>query len=309
MKRLLTRATGVVAAVVLVAAVVAVGPALLRRGRLHFRWAGAVGQGVLNAPIGVAYANGRLYVTDAGADRIVVFDTGGTVVAHWDSRALDLGRPMHVSRGSHGLFYVAEYARDRVSVVDSAGHLVRRVGGTGGKALGALDAPGGAAARGDTVYVADFYNHRVEAFTPRGVFLVGRPGRLWAGRLHYPTDVATDDSLVYVADAYNSRIQVFRPNGNYVRRSGGPLGLGVPGTWKGWFHVATGLTVAGGRVYVADFYNNRVQIFSDGGHYLGEARDSLRLPTDVAVGPHGALYVVDFGHQRVVRLVPVGRGP
>ncbi len=304
----LLKRTGVgVVVLLLLAGAVAFGPVLFRRDRLHLRWAGAVGQGVLDTPIGVAYANGHLYVTDAGADRIVVLDTSGTVVARRDRGTLDFGRPMHITRGADGLFYVAEYARDRISVLDSVGHLVRWVGGAAGNGLGALDAPAGAAARGDTVYVADFYNHRVEAFTPRGVFVVGRPGRLWAGRLHYPTDVATDDSLVYVADAYNSRIQVFRPNGAYVRRWGGPLGLGVWGPLRGWFRVATGLTVAGGRVYVADFYNNRIQVFTDHGRFLGQAADSLRLPTDVAVGPHGELYVADFGHQRIVRLVPRDR--
>lgn len=306
---LLKRIGMFVLALLLVLGAVVFGPVLLRRDRVHFRWAGAIGRGVLHTPLSVAYANGRLYVTDAGANRIVVFDTSGAVMARWDGERLALGRPMHIARGADGFFYVAEYATDRVSVLDSVGRLVRRVGGTSGKALGALDAPGGVAARGDTVYVADFYNHRVEGFSPRGVTVIGRPGRLWAGRLHYPTDVAGDDSLLYVADAYNSRIQVFRPNGEYVRRWGGPLGLGIWGPFKGWFRVATGLRVVGGRVYVADFYNNRVQVFTDRGHYLGQVRDSLELPTDVTVGPQGELYVVDFGHQRIVRLVPVAANP
>jgi len=33
--------------------------------------------------------------------------------------------------------------------------------------------------------------------------------------------------------------------------------------------------------------------------------DSLELPTDVAVTPSGVVYVVDFGHARVVRFEPV----
>jgi DNA-binding beta-propeller fold protein YncE len=302
---MLKRIGGFVLALLVLSGAVVLGPVLLRRDRVHFRWAGAIGRDVLETPLGVTYANGRLYVTDAGANRIVVFDTSGAVVARWGGGTLGLGRPMHITRGSDGLFYVAEYAKDRISVLDSVGRLVRRVGGTSGKALGALDAPGGAAARGDTVYVADFYNHRVEGFSPPGVTMIGRPGRLWKGRLHYPTDVATDDSLLYVADAYNSRIQVFRSNGRYVRRWGGPLGLGIWGPFKGWFRVATGLTVGQGRVYVADFYNNRLQIFTSQGRYLGQVTDSLKLPTDVTMGLHGELYVVDFGHERIVRLVPV----
>ncbi len=292
----------VVLALILAGAIV-LGPVLLRRDRVQYRWGGAIGAGVLEEPIGVAYANGRLYVTDAGSGRVVVFNPSGAVVEQWDGGTLGLGRPMHITRGPDGLLYVAEYANDHVTVLDSAGHVVRRVGGRAGHAPGELDAPGGVSARGDTVFVADFYNHRVQAFAPGGVALIGRPGRLWRGRLHYPTDVATDDSLLFVADAYNSRIQVFRPNGEYVRRWGGPFGLGLWGPFKGWFRVATGLTVAEGRAYVADFYNDRIQVFTDRGRYLGQIADSLRLPTDVAIGAPGELYVVDFGHRRIVRLV------
>ena len=118
--------------------------------------------------------------------------------------------------------------------------------------------------------------------------------------------MAADDSLVYVAYAYNHRVQVFRTNGEYVRKWGGPMGLGGRGGLRGWFRVATGIEVSSGRAYIADFENDRIQIFTDHGRYLGQIGDSLRLPTDVAIGPSGELYVVDFGHRRVVRFLPVG---
>ena len=69
--------------------------------------------------------------------------------------------------------------------------------------------------------------------------------------------------------------------------------------------VATGIEVGGRRVYVAGFYNNRIQLFTDRGGYLGPVADSLRLPTDMAITEHGDLYVVDLGHKRVVRFVQV----
>ncbi len=84
------------------------------------------------------------------------------------------------------------------------------------------------------------------------------------------------------------------------------MGLGIPGWWPGWFRVATGVTVGpAGRVYVADFYNNRIQVFSAAGAFLGQfggwasTSGQLELPTDVAVGADGTIYVVDFGHDRI----------
>lgn len=115
------------------------------------------------------------------------------------------------------------------------------------------------------------------------------------------------DGGVVVADAYNNRIQIFEPDGRFRAKWGGPLGLGIPGRWPGWFRVATGVTVGpDGRIYAADFDNNRIQVFSVDGTLLGvfgdrgDASARLARPTDVAVAPDGTIYVVDFGHHRIV---------
>ena len=47
-----------------------------------------------------------------------------------------------------------------------------------------------------------------------------------------------------------------------------------------------------GRVLVADRENNRVQICSQDGRYLGEIRD-LHKPMAIAEGPEGLIYVTD----------------
>lgn len=300
MNRLHKVAVGV-AALIGGVGIVALGPSLIRTDSVRYRFAGVIGDDILEGPIGIAYAAGRLYVSDAVRNRVVVFDTAGAMLALWGDMVPAFGRPMHLSMDRNGLLHVAEYLNDRVSVLDSSGALVKWVGGVGGTGPGELDAPGGVAVLDGRVFVADFYNHRVGVFGPGGTGQLGRPGRVFAARMHYPTDVAVDDSLVYVADAYNHRIQVFRPDGQYVRRWGGLLGFGGRGSLKGWFKVAIGLAVAVGQVYVADFYNDRVQIFTDRGRFLGVVRDSLSLPTDVAVTADGSLYVVDFGHHRVVR--------
>ena len=110
------------------------------------------------------------------------------------------------------------------------------------------------------------------------------------------------DGGVVVADAYNNRIQVFEADGSFRKKWGGPLGLGIPGWWPGWFSVATGVTVGpAGRVYVADFHNNRIQVFSQAGRLLGVLADAgeLEHPTDVVVAEDGSIYIVDFGHNRI----------
>ncbi len=48
---------------------VAFGPVLLRRDVERYRGDGEIGLGVLAEPIGIAYADGRLYVSDAEGNR------------------------------------------------------------------------------------------------------------------------------------------------------------------------------------------------------------------------------------------------
>ena len=60
------------------------------------------------------------------------------------------------------------------------------------------------------------------------------------------------------------------------------------------------------NVYVADFYNHRIQKLDSGRKVMVvlEIEDSIGLkhPTDVAVDKQGNIWVVDFGNNRVVRL-------
>lgn len=78
------------------------------------------------------------------------------------------------------------------------------------------------------------------------------------------------------------------------------------GFWQGRFRVASGIEVGPmGRVYVADFYNNRVQVFSGEGAYIesfgegGAGPGELKGPTGVAVNADGDVYVADWGNHRV----------
>jgi DNA-binding beta-propeller fold protein YncE len=84
------------------------------------------------------------------------------------------------------------------------------------------------AADGQTVYVADLNNHRIQAFDARGRFLGtwGSDGHD-DGQFWYPYGVvvASDGQTIYVADTGNHRIQAFcRTPG-----AGGDGNLATPG--------------------------------------------------------------------------------
>jgi sugar lactone lactonase YvrE len=213
-----------------------------------------------------------------------------------------------------GQLYVAELGGDRVQVFTPQGEWVREIRGEGTEA-GPFDGAAGVwvAPEGD-VFVADFYNNRIVRFAPDGAFrgVLGEAGRVLAGRLHYPTDVEGLGSVVVVADAYNHRLQAFTTDGTTEWRVGGAFGLGIPGSWPGWFRVATGIaTDTAGRLYVADFQNHRIQVFDADRSLVavfgepGSSPGSFERPTDLDVGPDGRIFVVDFGNDRVQVFAPL----
>lgn len=160
------------------------------------------------------------------------------------------------------------------------------------------------------IYVADAGNSRIQKFSPDGEFLasLGKAGT-GEGELREPNGIAVDSTgNIYVADALNHRLiklkadgavqtqwsgpppsfygprdVAIEPNGHlYVLDQGrtrvvklGPEGetiaeWGRKGTGEGEFDDPTGLAVAGGRVYVADAHNGRIQVFDFDGKFISQ---------------------------------------
>ena len=248
-------------------------------------WAG---ESLLNEPTGIAASGRYVFVSDARNARVQVFDHCGTPVRTIGDGVLR--RPMNLSlRGDR--LYVADYFRDAIATFDIEGRMLRWAAPEDG-----LTSPGGVDAYPDgSLLVADTYGQRVVHFAEDG-----RLRRTWGGdgiRFNYPTDVAiTDDGGFVVADGYNDRVQQFDADGQLVRRWGGPFALNIRGPFPGWFATAASIAVGpDGRIAVADYFNNRLQVFDARGRFLtampqrtsGSARHSAM---GVAFAPDGTLW-------------------
>jgi DNA-binding beta-propeller fold protein YncE len=168
------------------------------------------------------------------------------------------------------------------------------------------------------LYVGDYSGprDRIEKFGPRGEFILdwGRRGS-GDGEFRRPQGLAIGrgpdgGEFILVADSCNHRVQRFTLEGTFLG-SFGKLGSG-PGEMKYPYGVAVTPPEAPGHqgIYVVEWGNNRLQRFDargrpEGtwggpGHGVGE----LATPWDVAIGPDGRIFVVDYGNHRVQVLNP-----
>jgi len=238
-----------------------------------------------------------------------------------------LDQPMGAAWSRDGeRFYVADARNNRICVFDADGKPVMEFGTLGvAKPLegaartwdpGELSYPVDVAVGDDgTVYVADFYNDSISAFTAEGRFVrrfpdpyapTGKGSSGASGGGIAVTAVAASGDLVYATDSY--QVFVFDREGKLVRQFGrpgvGPEGLDRPG----------GIAVdRDGRIYVADSNHNRVKAYSPEGEVIwvtgrpvsglqSESENPFVLPRGLTVMRDGAILVADPLAQQLVRL-------
>ncbi|WP_018405229.1 NHL repeat-containing protein [Marinobacter gelidimuriae] len=262
------------------------------------------GQGQFNDPTGIAVTADEVFVADARNSRIQVFDKQGRFKRAFGQDNLD--RPMNLSVALGGV-YIPDYFKDVIHVYTLGGSHKRTIEVEGG-----LNSPGGVAVYPDgTLLIADTYGQRIVHIDANGQVLNSWNGKgIWAGEFNYPTGVAlTADGGFYVADGYNDRVQQFGRDGNVIRKWGGPFALNIFGPFKGWFATVTSVAVGpDGSVFVADFYNNRIQKFTADGDYLTsfgvESDGPGQTEIAVAVDRDGTVWSVNFDANRVEQWRP-----
>jgi len=159
-------------------------------------------------------------------------------------------------------------------------------------------APSGVAVGPDgSVYVVDYYDHRIQKFDSRGNLINkwGGYGGQGGEEMVWPSGIAVgSDGLVYVADRRNNCIQKFDSNGVFIMK------WGSEGSGEGQFYAPCGVTVGpNGSVYVADTWNHRIQKFTSNGSFItkwgrqGNGEGEFYAPIGIAIGGDGSVYVAE----------------
>lgn len=223
--------------------------------------------GLLRKPLGLTTDRDcNLYVVDATAKRIVVYDqTGQYLTAIGGQKWFD--RPSHVAVDPSGqrVFCVdtggvdSERHHVRVFAVESGEHLYDI--GSRGTLAGQLNLPRDIEVTEDgLVYVVDGGNFRVQVFRQNGSFVrefgsIGMAG----GQFSRPKGIDTDvDGNVYVSDAGFGNFQIFNPQGELLLFVGSRSESPEPAKYM----LPAGLAVdEDGRVYLIDQFFRKVDVY------------------------------------------------
>ena len=95
-------------------------------------------------------------------------------------------------------------------------------------------------------------------------------------------------------------MQKFSVDGKFL------LQIGRAGSGPGEFQRASGVVWHDGLLYMADSFNNRIQVFTDTGKFrsiigLPESGVTLGYPYALALGPQNDLFVIEYMTARVSR--------
>ncbi|MEF8940008.1 MAG: hypothetical protein V5A22_09185 [Salinivenus sp.] len=176
-----------------------------------------------DAPGGVAVdKEGRVYVADFYHHRVLRFGSDGTLDRQWgvtDSIGKAPDRftyPTDVAVLPDGGFVVADAYNHRIkryTAADTLGWMRPQNQNWADSTTGTFNVATAVTAGPDGhIVVADFYNHRIQIFSPDGSFLAafGEQGT-GEGQFERPVDLAFDEEgRLHVVDFGNDRIQVFR---------------------------------------------------------------------------------------------------
>jgi tripartite motif-containing protein 71 len=120
------------------------------------------GEGALTEPARLFVSKqDKIYVTDPGAERIVLYDYYGNFLGFLGEKLLN--KPHGICVDQQGWIFVTDRSKNQILVFDSKGELLLTCGAPGDK-FGAFNNPSDITVVRNLFYVADTDNHRIQVF-------------------------------------------------------------------------------------------------------------------------------------------------
>jgi DNA-binding beta-propeller fold protein YncE len=255
---------------------------------------------------GMVDDQGRILITDAGRQAIIVFDETRATLSIWDETAPGESflSPVGIASDGAGGYLVADAELGYLVRLDSDGVSLGKVG------QGLIERPTGLAhdAAVGEWFVADSVAHDIKVFDGNGGLLrvIGRPG-IEDGQFNGPTHLSFSHGRLYVTDTLNARVQILSPAGDLIAT------IGQRGLFVGNLVRPKGVVAdRDGHVYVIESYYDHLLVFNEAGELLlpiggtGSTAGKFFLPAGAWTDDGSRLFVADMFNGRVVVLDYLG---
>jgi DNA-binding beta-propeller fold protein YncE len=218
------------------------------------------GDGQFSRAVGIAVDASRIYVVDSDNDNVQVFDHSFNFLFKFGSTGTGNSQfqsPYGIAVDGSGNIFVSDSNRHRVQKFDSTGAYVLQFGTTGSGTTN-FNKPLGIQIYNSELWIADRQNGRVKIHDLSGnysrEFQVTSSG-IWSSITPMLYSLAVNNSQVIVGAFYTpGSLMVFDHSGNYLNKQI---------VHQDEIHFIEGVTVdSSGRIYVADYGNGRVHVYS-----------------------------------------------
>lgn len=242
---------------------------------------------------------GRVYVSDTGGGRVVVFDKVTEEIRHIGASGRGhLIAPFDLEMVADKLF-VSDSRLGTVQAYDSDGELVLVLGNEGdmGRPTGIRYDP-----LSNRMYVVDTGKHNIRVYdaeTWEFLFTIGQRG---GGEVefNFPTMIDIKNGKLYVVDSMNFRVQILDQDGGFINK------FSEAGDAPGYLYRPKGIAVTPeGYLFVVDSAFNNFQVFDEEGNvymFVGEGGSApgyFNQPLGALYDDDNQLYIVDQRNRRI----------
>lgn len=197
-----------------------------------------------------------------------------------ETLVLEKVNPIGLAASDEGI-WLSDGDRNRLVLLDEKGRVIR--------AVDSLDRPMHIDAQGKELFIPTYGNDRINLLKDGNL-----SNFVLKDSLDAPAGVAVSGNQMAIADFYNHRI-LFSEDGTDF------ISFGTEGKSAGEFYYPTDVQIVGQEIWVADAYNNRVQVFDLKGNHLRVLADQqgINAATGIFVSEE-ELFITDFESDRVL---------
>ena len=248
----------------------------------------------LGHPAGIAFrGNSEFIVTEVEPAGVSLWSKDGRKLSEFEGTT-SLDNPYGVAVDAEGCIYIADLINCTVHKISADGKYLKAIGGSDQLAF-----PAGIKINPEgLIYICDDGNQNICVYNRElePLFNFGEVGND-PGKFMSPSDLAFDcDGTVFIADTKRERIMAFLPDGRFK------MEFGIKGQST---ELEMGVCISRGFVYISDFWNNRIVVFSTAGEFVtsigqeGSNPGEFDQPAGIAIDDDGFVYVCDQRNNRV----------